>query len=204
MQQHLGAAGGMPPGCQHRLASLPRTQPFGNAIDEQVGDVVFGEIPARKLLVVRPQARADLRDRGARQQQSPALVAERVLDVAHRKATGEELDGQVLQGLRLPLQVFADRRVVRLRLAGDLGRRIVHRSLGGLQPARPIAIAIARARLRAVLVVVPADRVPRLRLQRLLDDQPRRQLHQLLASCRRRQAALDHVRKRLARAHRCR
>src|SRR5512132_905355 len=89
---------------QHRLAPLPRTQPFGDPVDEQVGDVVFGEIPARKLLVVRPQARADLRDRGARQQESSALVAERVLDVAHRKAAGEELDGQVLQGLRLPLQ----------------------------------------------------------------------------------------------------
>jgi hypothetical protein len=75
-------------------------------------------------------------DRVARQQQSPALVAERVLDVAHRKAAGEELDRKVLQGLRLPLQVLADRRTVRLRLAGDLGRRVVHHSLGGLEPTR--------------------------------------------------------------------
>src|SRR5512132_377510 len=62
MRQNLGAAGGMPPGRPHRLAPLPRTQPFGDPVDEQVGDVVFGEIPARKLLVVRPQARADLRE----------------------------------------------------------------------------------------------------------------------------------------------
>ena len=154
----------MPPGRQHRLAPLPRTQPFGDAIDEQVGNVIFGEIPARKFLVVRPQARTDLRHRGARQQQSSALVAERVLDVAHRKAAGEKLDGQVLQGLRLPLQVFADRRTVRLRPAGDLGRRVVHDSLGGLQSTWPIAVTIARAWFRPVLVVVAADRVPRLRL----------------------------------------
>ena len=83
-------------------------------------------------------------------------------------------------------------------LPATWGAAVVHRSLGGLQPARPIAVTIARARLCPVLVVVPADRVPRLRLQRLLDDQPRRQLDQLLAS-RIRPGALDHVRKRLAR-----
>jgi hypothetical protein len=44
------------------------------------------------------------------------------------------------------------------------GRQKVNRSRGGLQPARPIAIAIARARLRPVLVIVPADRVARFRL----------------------------------------
>ena len=38
---------------------------FGNAVDEQVGDVVFAQVPACKLLVVRPQPLADLRDRRA-------------------------------------------------------------------------------------------------------------------------------------------
>jgi hypothetical protein len=96
MQQNLNPTGGVPPGRQHRLAPLTRTQPFGDSIDEQVV-MSYSERPR----VASSWWRADLRDRGARQQQSSALVAECVLDVAHRQATGEELDGQVLQGLRL-------------------------------------------------------------------------------------------------------
>ena len=48
--------------------------------------------------------------------------------------------------------------------------------------SRPVrhAVAVALAGLGAVLVVVAPERIPALRLQRLLDDQPRRQLDQLL------------------------
>ena len=85
-----------------------------------------------------------------------------------------------------------------------LGRRVFDQSLRRLQPARARPIAPALAGCRAMLVVVPTDGVPALRLQRLFDDQPCRQLHQLGPSVRRGQAAFNQIRKRLARMHRAR
>ena len=65
VQQHRGAACGEAPGRQDRFPLLTGPDAFGNAVDEQVGDVVFAQVPACKLLVVRPQPLADLRDRRA-------------------------------------------------------------------------------------------------------------------------------------------
>ena len=47
-------------------------------------DVVLAHVPARELLVVRPQPLADLRSRRPGQQQAAALVLEGVPEVAHR------------------------------------------------------------------------------------------------------------------------
>ena len=54
MQQHLGAGCREAPGCQHRLALLSGADALGNAVNEQIGDVVLAQIPGRELLVVRP------------------------------------------------------------------------------------------------------------------------------------------------------
>ena len=101
------------------------------------------------------------------QQQPAALVAERVLDVAHRQAAGEELDRQPLQRLGPPLQVVADLRAERRLAAGHLRRSVVDQPLRRLQPPGAHAVAITAAGLGAAPIVVAAERVPALRLQRL-------------------------------------
>jgi len=80
----------------------------------------------------------------------------------------------------MALQMLADRRAEGLVTAGNLRRRIFHQSLGRLQTTRSIAVAVALAKLRAVLVVISANRVAGFALQRLFYNQPRRQLHQLI------------------------
>ena len=83
-EQELLALGGETPGRQHRLAPLPRPDAPGDAVDEQIDDLVLAQVPARELLVVRPQPLADLRGRRPGEQQAAGLVLEGVLDVAHR------------------------------------------------------------------------------------------------------------------------
>src|SRR5437016_13193806 len=53
-------------------------------------------------------------------------------------------------------------------------------SLSGFQPASPVAVAVALAGLRTVLVVIPPNRVAGFTLKRFFHDQPRCQLDQLI------------------------
>jgi hypothetical protein len=92
------------------------------------------QIASRELLVIRPQPLADLRDRRARQQQPARLILESVLDIAHGKAAGQQLDRQILERLRAALEVLADLRSERLVAAGDLRRRVLDHALRRLQP----------------------------------------------------------------------
>jgi len=55
VEKHLAAVEGEAPGCEHRLAFLARTDPLGDAVDEQVRDVILGEIAALEGLVVLPE-----------------------------------------------------------------------------------------------------------------------------------------------------
>lgn len=75
--------------------------------------------------------------------------------------------------------MLADPRPERLVPPGDLRRRELDRPLRRLQPTRPAAITVATALLGAALVVIAPERIPRLGLQRLFQDQTRRQPHQL-------------------------
>lgn len=79
-------------GAEHELHDglLPRPNPLGNAINEQVGDVVFRQIAASELLTVRPQPLADQQDCGA-PQPPPALVPESFTDAAHARAVRQKL-----------------------------------------------------------------------------------------------------------------
>ena len=61
-----------------------------------------------------------------------------------------------------------------------LRRRIFHQPLGGLQSSHAIAIPVTLARLHTVLVVLSPQRVAGLALERLLDNQPARQLDQFV------------------------
>ena len=85
MQQHLVAFGREAPGRQNRLAPLPRPDPLGNPVHEEVGDVVLRQVAARELLVIGPQPLAQLRDRRPGEQKSARLVLEGSDDVAHRE-----------------------------------------------------------------------------------------------------------------------
>ena len=187
VQQDLGAAHGEAPGRQHRLAPLTRPDALGNAVHEQVGDVVLRQIPLGELLVVRPLPLTDLGHRRARQQQPTALVPESILDVAHAQAPRQKLHRQALERLGAALQALPDLRAEGLIATGDLRRRVVHQPLRRLQTAHAHAVAPALARRRAVLVIVAAEYVSALRLQRLLDDKTGRQLHQSGTPVRRRQ-----------------
>jgi hypothetical protein len=59
--------------------------------------------------------------------------------------------------------VPADLRAERLIAGGDLRRRVFDYALGGLQPSRPVAVAVALAFRRPMLVIVAPDGVARLR-----------------------------------------
>jgi hypothetical protein len=54
MQKHFGARCRKTPGGQHRLALLPGADAFGDAVDEQIGDLIFAKIARGELLVVCP------------------------------------------------------------------------------------------------------------------------------------------------------
>ncbi len=149
---------------------MARSDAFGDAVDEQIGDVIFAEVPGRELLIVRPQPLADLRHRRARQQQPAALVLEGVLDVAHAETARQKLDRQVLERLGAPLQMVADLGAERLVAPRDLRRRIVDQTFRRLQPTGSGTVPVSLAGHRAVLVVVPPDGVAALRFQSLLDD----------------------------------
>ncbi len=161
---------------------------------KRIADLVLAQVAAGEVLVVGPELLAEFRDGGARQEQPPALVPEGVLDVAHRQAAGQELDRQPFQCLGPALQVAADLRAERRLAPRDLRRSEVDQPLRRLQPAWAHAVAIAPAFLGATFVVVPAERIPALRLESLLDDQPRRQLHQFGPSVWRAQSARDQIR----------
>src|SRR5437016_9453954 len=78
--------------------------------------------------------------------------------------------------------MLADGRAERLVTAGNLRRGILHQSLSGFQPASPVAVAVALAGLRTVLVVIPPNRVAGFTLKRFFHDQPRCQLDRLTSS----------------------
>jgi hypothetical protein len=137
VQQHLGAGRGEAPGRHHRPAALAGPDALGDAVDEEVDDLVLAEVTGREVLIVGPELLAELRHGRARQQQPPALVPEGVLDVPDRQAAREQLDRQPLQRLGASLQVPADLGAERLLAPGDLRRGVVDQPLRRLsRPAR--------------------------------------------------------------------
>jgi hypothetical protein len=60
VQEHLAAVAGDAPGDEHVLARLAGAEPLGDAIDEQVYDVVLGQVAAGERLVLGPQPFAQL------------------------------------------------------------------------------------------------------------------------------------------------
>ena len=71
-------------------------------------------------------------------------------------------------------------RAERLIPPRDLRRRIFHQPLSRLQSSHAIAIPVTLAQLHTVLVVLSPQRVAGLALERLLDNQPARQLDQFI------------------------
>jgi hypothetical protein len=66
MQQHATAFDRKAPGRQNRFAFGARPQPLGDAIDKQIRDLVFAQVPLGKRLIILPQPLAKLRHRGPR------------------------------------------------------------------------------------------------------------------------------------------
>ena len=137
VEEHLAAVEGEAPGGQDRLAPLTGADPLGDPVDEQIRDVVLGEIAALEGLIVLPELLADLGDRGPREQQPAGLVLEGIFDVAHRQAARQHLHRQALERLGVPLEMVAQRRAEGLREAGDLRGRILEPALRGLQALGP-------------------------------------------------------------------
>ena len=120
VEEHLAAVAGKAPGGQHRLAFLARPDPLGDPVDEQIRDVILGEIAALEGLVILPELLADLGYRGLREQQPPGFVLEGVLDITNRQAACQHLDRQALERFGVALQVITKGRAERLLEAGDL------------------------------------------------------------------------------------
>ena len=85
------------PGGQNRFSPLARSQPLGDAVDEQIGDRMLGEIALSEVFVLGPQLLGDLAHRRPRQKSPTGLVGEGVLDVARRQAPRVEFDRQPLE-----------------------------------------------------------------------------------------------------------
>jgi hypothetical protein len=52
MQKHFGARCRKTPGGQHRLALLPGVDAFGDAVDEQIGDLIFPSWSETSLVAI--------------------------------------------------------------------------------------------------------------------------------------------------------
>ena len=157
-------------------------QPLGNPVDKQIGDLEFRQIAAGERLILRPQPLGDLADRRAAQQAAAIGVGKHRLDVARRQPAGIHLHRQGFQLLGAALHHLANARAKRLAAVGDLWGAVRDGALCALHPARPVAVAISGAGRRSAGVVIAPERVPGFAFQRFLDDQPRRQSHQLRAS----------------------
>ena len=167
------------PGRQHRLAGLTRPQPLGDAVDEEVDDAVLGQIAAREPLVFRPQSLGDLAHRCPRQQPPAALVGECILDVARRQPARIKLDRQLLQRLGPAAERGTDRRDERLGRVTHLRCRVFDHPLRRPDLPGPIAVPVTRRRALGPLVALAPDRVGDLAFERLLHDQPERQVHEV-------------------------
>ena len=66
MQQHAAALNRIAPGRQNWLALGARTQPLGNAVNEQIGDLVFAQVALGEGLLILPQPLPKLRYRRLR------------------------------------------------------------------------------------------------------------------------------------------
>ena len=144
-----------PPGGQNRFSPLARTQPLGDAVDEQVGDRVLGEIALAEVFVLGPQLLGDLAHRRPRQKPPVGLVGEGVLDVARRQAPRVEFDRKPFEFPRAPRKRRPHVRHEWLRRVPDLRSRIVHSALRCLDLARSITVAIASFAVLAALVTFP-------------------------------------------------
>jgi hypothetical protein len=179
VQQSFLAIDQNAPRRQYRLAWLAQMQPLGDPVDEQIHDLELGEIAAGKGLVFGPQALGDLAHSRPAQQRLAALIRQQGLDVPRRKPAGIHLHCQGLQLRRALAKQCANPRPERLGTIRNLRRVILDRPLGALQPAGAVAGAVARSRHRAPGVVAAAKGILGLALKRLLDDQTRRQAHQI-------------------------
>src|SRR5439155_906823 len=128
--------------------------------------------------VLLPQPLGHLADGGAAQHTGAAGIAERRFDVPRAQPPREHLHRQALELRRATRQAGPHTGDKRLDPISDLRDAILDRPLGGGEPAAAIAIAVAGARRRPVLVVAAAHGVGDLRFQRLLHDLPYGQLQQ--------------------------
>jgi hypothetical protein len=118
VQEHLAAVARDAPGGEHRLARLAGPQPLGDAVDEQIDDVVLGQVAAGERLVLGPQPLAQLADRGPAEQRPAVAGGEHGRNVAGAEPAREQLDRQVLERLGPPLQARAQHRAERLGPVG--------------------------------------------------------------------------------------
>ncbi len=154
-------------------------QPLGNPVDKQVSDREFRQIAAGKRLVLGPQPLGDLADRRAPQEAAAIRTGKHRLDVARRQPARIHLHRQSLQLLGAAPHHFPNARAERLLPIGNLRRAVFDGALRARHPTPPVAVAIPGAGLGAAGVVIAPQRVSRFAFQRFLDDQPRRQPHQL-------------------------
>src|SRR5207237_4606956 len=117
----------------------------------------LAEVPSGERLILFPQPRGHLAHGGPAQEAGPRRVAEGRLDVPGAQAAGEHLDGELLELGGAPGQARAHPRAEGLGAVRDLGHAILDGPFGRLQPAAPVAIAMAGPRRRPLLVVATAE-----------------------------------------------
>jgi hypothetical protein len=164
---------------------------------------MLGEIALAEVFVLCPQLLGDLAHRCPRQKPPAGLVVgERVLDVARRQASRIKFNRQPLEFPRASRKRRPYARDKRFGRVPDLRSRRVHCALRRLHLAWPIAIPVTRFLALAAFITLPAKHVAHFAFERLLDDQPQRQPHQIAPASRRPQVSAHQGAKLLARTRR--
>src|SRR5437867_8044149 len=204
VQQDLLTVVGDPPGTEHCFPRQASVQPLGHPVDEQIGDREFAEVPSGEGFVLLPEPLGHLADRRATQHAGAARIANRRFDVPRAQPTREPLYRQALELRCAARQAGPYARRERLGAIGHLRHAILDGPLRGGEPAAAIAIAVAGAGRRPILVVAAAHRGGDLRFQRLLHDLAHGQLQQFGARIAVGDALAQQLIKLLARPLRCR
>ncbi len=180
IQEHPLAIFGDSPGAEHTLLRPAGTDGQEDGVEEEVDQAQAGEVALAEGLKALFELPAEPGGGRARHLSQACLLAER-LDVAHREAADEGADHQRLQRLAGEEALAPAEEPACERRAGITHLRHLDHdlALAGLEPARPVAVALPRRRLRPPLVADAAEPVVHLLLDRALQHQPHPQPRKL-------------------------
>ena len=165
------------PRSDYRFPRLPQVKPLGDAVDEQVQHLEFGQLAPGKRVIIRPQPLGEFTGRRPRQYAAPRLIGKRRVEVAHRQPARIHLHCQLLELLSPAADHLPDLAAKGLGRVAHLWHCEFNHAFGALHFPRSIPIAVA-AFAGTMRVVVTSEFLCDLSFECLFDDQARGLAHQ--------------------------